>query len=332
MKFGLAPLVLTGCLALPLVSFGPVAAQQQPALDAGTLSLRLPEGTASRSMRETALGTYGLPVGTYSDGGIPMQMLEGHIRRRTWHLRADATVLQVLDVLRSQLVEQGYEILFQCDDRQCGGFDFRFGIEVVPAPDMVVSLSDYHFLAVQKQASSGGEDTATSTVSLLVSRSGATTYIQMIEVTPPNQPPMDLIGAADGVPAPMAAQSGAEVAATLEQEGHVVLPGVVFSTGAKTLGQAAVDSLKEIADFLTKTPKAQVLIVGHTDSVGRLEGNIALSLSRAGVVKDTLVQTYGIATGRIAVAGAGYMAPIASNLTEEGREHNRRVEVVLLAK
>ena len=92
------------------------------------------------------------------------------------------------------------------------------------------------------------------------------------------------------------------------------------------------NSLKEIADFLTKTPKAQVLIVGHTDSVGSLEDNTSLSLRRAQMVKDALMSALGVAEGRISIAGAGYMAPIASNLTAAGREKNRRVEVVLLAR
>ncbi len=50
------------------------------------------------------------------------------------------------------------------------------------------------------------------------------------------------------------------------------------------------------------------------------------------MVKDALVSALGVAEGRISIAGAGYMAPIASNLTAAGREKNRRVEVVLLAR
>ncbi|MEP4039136.1 OmpA family protein [Pseudophaeobacter sp.] len=290
----------------------------------------------ARSQRETALGTYALPIGAFSETGIPLRLQEGHILRRTWNLQGDVTVLQVLDVLRRQLVEQGYEILFQCESRQCGGFDFRFGIEVVPAPDMVVSLSDYHFLAAQKPALSAAETTAQQVVSLLVSRSGAATYIQLIEVTPDKQAPLPLSTVETHEPEPEPL-TGAENPALgletlLEKQGHAVLGGVEFRTGAETLGQQAVASLQELADFLDKTPKAQMLIVGHTDSVGSLEDNTSLSLRRAQVVKETLVSTYGVAEERIAVAGAGFMAPIASNLTTAGREQNRRVEVVLLSK
>ncbi|MFT6457213.1 OmpA family protein [Pseudophaeobacter arcticus] len=335
MRLGLAVLALGGCLSLAVSS---VSAQAQPG---AAVSLQLPDGATARSKRETAMGTYALPVGPFSAAGIPLRLKEGHILRRTWHLQSDATVLQVLDVLRRQLVEQGYEILFQCETRQCGGFDFRFGIEVVPAPDMVVSLSDYHFLAAQKPASSvtGAEAAdaaeATQVVSLLVSRSGTVTYMQLIEVTPEKQAPLALVTSETSPPAlPLQGQtqtaSGLEK--LLEQQGHVVLDGVAFGTGGEALGQEAIASLERLAGFLDEAPKAQVLIVGHTDSVGGLEDNKSLSLRRAQVVKETLVQAYGVAEARIAVAGAGYMAPIASNLTAAGREQNRRVEVVLLSR
>ena len=58
-----------------------------------------------------------------------------------------STVLQILAPLRDQLEEQGYEVRLDCAARDCGGFGFRFGIEVVPAPDMMVDISRYHFLS-----------------------------------------------------------------------------------------------------------------------------------------------------------------------------------------
>lgn len=341
MRLGPAVLALGSCLTL---AFSAVAA---PAQSGGEAALQLPAGATARSERETALGTYALPVGAFSAAGIPLRLQEGHILRRTWHLQGDTTVLQVLDVLRSQLVEQGYEILFQCETRQCGGFDFRFGIEVVPAPDMVVSLSDYHFLAAQKQTVAATADLATAgqataepaaarqVVSLLVSRSGTVTYIQLIEVSPEKQAPLALVTAetpASALPLQAQTQTALGLASLLEQQGHVVLAGVVFGTGGEALGQDAIASLEQLAGFLEEQPQAQILVVGHTDSVGGLEDNKSLSLRRASVVKETLVQTYGVSDGRIEVAGAGYMAPIASNLTAAGREKNRRVEVVLLSR
>lgn len=308
--------------ALISVPSGP-SAQEAAARPEGR-QFQLPAGSLALGHRETALGTYALPIGPFSTSGIPMRLAEGHILRRTWQLRGDSTVLQVLDPLRQQLVEQGYEILFQCAARQCGGFDFRFGIEVVPAPDMMVSLSDYHFLALSRPTQNEAQQ---SVASLLVSRSGTASYVQLIEVTPSDQTPLELT-ATDLPPATPVTPLATE----LLQQGRAVLQGVVFNTGDAALGQAAISSLEELSAFLAAEPQARVLIVGHTDTIGSLSDNIALSQRRAESVRENLVSQHGIDAARVEVAGAGYMAPIASNLTAQGRESNRRVEAVLISK
>lgn len=337
------------CALVCVLGWGGIFPQPLKAAETD-LALQLPNGAEQLTRRETVLGSYALPVGAYSAEGIRLQQAEGHILRRTWQLRGDATVLQVLDPLRSQLRAQGYEILFQCPERQCGGFDFRFGIEVVPAPDMVVSLSDYYFLAVAKPQASGTIPEAGSAggrvASLLVSRSGPATYVQLIEVAPAGQPTLAVAAATPApltsalippLPTPQAAPLGEPsgviattgLAAHLADVGHAVLEGLVFDTGSVALGQASVNSLESLSGFLDDTPDAQILIVGHTDTIGGLQDNIVLSLRRATAVKEALVEKYAIASDRIQVAGAGFMAPISSNLSAEGREKNRRVEVVL---
>ena len=77
-------------------------------------------------------------------------------------------------------------------------------------------------------------------------------------------------------------------------------------------------------------PVAKIAIVGHTDSVGSLDGNTALSRRRAESVLERLKSIYAIDPDRMEANGVGYLAPIASNLTEEGRQANRRVEVIRL--
>ena len=89
-------------------------------------------------------------------------------------------------------------------------------------------------------------------------------------------------------------------------------------------------SLQALAAFLRADPARRVTLVGHTDTVGALDRNIALSKRRAASVLERLVSAHGVPRAQIAAEGMGYLAPIASNLTPEGREANRRVEVVLL--
>ena len=75
-------------------------------------------------------------------------------------------------------------------------------------------------------------------------------------------------------------------------------------------------------------PDLKVAVVGHTDNVGSYESNLDLSKRRADAVVAELVSTYGIDNGRLFAAGASFLAPIASNETEDGRALNRRVELV----
>ncbi|MCB1508545.1 MAG: OmpA family protein, partial [Hyphomicrobiaceae bacterium] len=71
-----------------------------------------------------------------------------------------------------------------------------------------------------------------------------------------------------------------------------------------------------------------VLIVGHTDGRGAFDYNLSLSQRRAQSVVDAVVRGFGIPASRMTPAGAGMVAPVASNRTEEGRARNRRVEIV----
>ncbi|MFN3845176.1 MAG: OmpA family protein, partial [Paracoccaceae bacterium] len=62
---------------------------------------------------------------------------------------------------------------------------------------------------------------------------------------------------------------------------------------------------------------------------GGLEGNIALSRKRAEAVRQYLIKEHGIPAKQLEAQGVGYLAPRASNQTDDGREKNRRVEVMV---
>jgi len=91
------------------------------------------------------------------------------------------------------------------------------------------------------------------------------------------------------------------------------------------------NKIDELVKALQEQPNADIYIEGHTDNVGSEEYNKKLSLKRANAVVDELKKR-GVAANRIHVEGFGYSKPIASNDTEEGRAHNRRVDVVLIEK
>jgi OOP family OmpA-OmpF porin len=104
---------------------------------------------------------------------------------------------------------------------------------------------------------------------------------------------------------------------------------VLFATGKGDLSSDALRSVDKLADFLQKYLNRNVLIEGHTDSVGSDEFNLTLSQKRADSVKGTLTSK-GIAEERIATKGYGKKYPVASNDTAAGKQQNRRVEVIVL--
>ncbi|MBW2475839.1 MAG: OmpA family protein [Deltaproteobacteria bacterium] len=86
--------------------------------------------------------------------------------------------------------------------------------------------------------------------------------------------------------------------------------------------------LKEAANFINKYPDVKFLLAGHTDSIGSDTYNMELSKHRAAAVKKYLVEQFGIAAHLLYPRGYGERQPIASNILEEGRQRNRRVEVI----
>ena len=103
---------------------------------------------------------------------------------------------------------------------------------------------------------------------------------------------------------------------------------VLFKTGSFELAPGARERLAKVSGILLAYPTLHLQIEGHTDSVGTDEYNQTLSERRAGAVRDYFVQQ-GIAAGSIEARGFGKTVPIASNETAEGRQQNRRVELVL---
>jgi len=103
---------------------------------------------------------------------------------------------------------------------------------------------------------------------------------------------------------------------------------VLFQTGKYELKPEARERLARVSGILLAYSSLKVAIEGHTDSTGSDEFNQRLSEQRAEAVRDYLV-TQGVAASGITARGFGSMQPVASNDTAEGRQHNRRVELVL---
>lgn len=114
----------------------------------------------------------------------------------------------------------------------------------------------------------------------------------------------------------------------MAEYGRVVLDGIVFDFDSPDLLPASDAALSNIADYLNANPDKSFYVVGHTDSVGSYSYNYSLSGDRARSVVTALADDYGIARERIEPYGVGPLVPVFSNATENGRDQNRRVELV----
>jgi outer membrane protein OmpA-like peptidoglycan-associated protein len=108
----------------------------------------------------------------------------------------------------------------------------------------------------------------------------------------------------------------------------LTLGNVLFATGRADLKPGSVNSLDNLVTFLKEYPDRTVAIEGHTDNVGSAELNQTLSRNRAESVKSYLMQQ-GIQSSRLSTTGMGESLPVASNDTQNGRQQNRRVEVIV---
>jgi outer membrane protein OmpA-like peptidoglycan-associated protein len=302
------------------------------AAPAQALDLPLPAQATLAAEETAALDSLSLPVGPWRDGKIDVHEPEGAVTRQAWRLPASAlTTLQMIAPLRTALEEAGYEILYECRDEECGGFDFRYRLPLLPEPAMHVDLGDFRYLAAAPK-----DGDAPDFVSLTVSRGADGGYVHITRVgDPPTVVPDETPVA---VPLPAAAEAPPEeppdaapetLGSALETDGHVVLDDLRFATGATALEDTLFPSLVALADWLNKRPEARVVLVGHSDVVGGLDTNIGLSRSRAQSVVDRLVTAHGVAPGQISAEGVGFLAPRSDNATREGRAANRRVEAVL---
>lgn len=318
-RFRPATLVVTLCL-FALASRG------------AAIDLKLPGNARETAQVVTSPESHALAIGAVSDGALDTLDIDGRVSRTAWRVAAQGiTTLQLLGPLREQLLAAGFEIMFECKDFACGGFDFRYRLKVFPEPMMHVDLFDYRYLAAVRLTEGKDNANAGEYVALLVSRSANAGFLQIVQITPsdgiapqpvPSGKPATSAGVVPGADRSMIAQ--------LTETGHSVLADLAFDTGSSSLGDGPFDSLKTLAAFLRADPKRRVALVGHTDATGALDTNIALSRRRATSVMERLVVAYGVPRGQLEAEGMGYLAPITTNLDPEGRERNRRVEAVLL--
>jgi outer membrane protein OmpA-like peptidoglycan-associated protein len=106
--------------------------------------------------------------------------------------------------------------------------------------------------------------------------------------------------------------------------------GLLYDFDSDAVKSTARANLQELARSLEQYPDSDLLILGHTDSVGTDQYNKDLSVRRADAAAEYLI-SQGVSRSRVGTGGLGEEEPIASNSTEPGRQQNRRVELAIYA-
>jgi outer membrane protein OmpA-like peptidoglycan-associated protein len=126
------------------------------------------------------------------------------------------------------------------------------------------------------------------------------------------------------------AGGGRDLYDRLAEEGRVATQGIYFDVNSATIRPESAGTLEEIGTMLQDHSDLRISIEGHTDSDGADDSNLSLSDSRAASVKDYLIANFGIEANRLESVGLGESVPDADNDTLEGKQQNRRVELVKL--
>ena len=108
----------------------------------------------------------------------------------------------------------------------------------------------------------------------------------------------------------------------------VNMADVLFAFGKYDLRPPAREALAKLSGIVIGHPGLKLSVEGYTDSIGSDEVNQTLSEKRASTVRDYLVQQ-GVDPNSITSTGFGKSNPVASNDTNEGRQQNRRVEIII---
>jgi len=124
------------------------------------------------------------------------------------------------------------------------------------------------------------------------------------------------------------AAGGKQLYDALAANGRIAVHGILFDLGSDRIKPESTPVLKDIGEMLKAHADLKLKIEGHTDNVGSAQANQTLSQKRADSVRKYLVDSFGVDAARLQTEGLGASKPVASNDTAEGRQQNRRVELV----
>ena len=250
------------------------------------------------------------------------QTLEGEVTRILYRAPEGRTSLEVFRNYTSELAGQGFESLFECSGAECGRYFYYREQPIFQRTGSISGLfvpepQNQRYVAARLARPGEGDVYVFLYVAehtFVSSMEGTYAHLDVVEI--------------EAMETNMVTIDADAMARDISEAGRVALYGIFFETGSADITAQSEATLTEIATLLQGNADMSLHIVGHTDNEGTLEYNMDLSNRRADAVMETLVTGRGIAAARLRASGVAYLAPVASNRTDEGRAMNRRVELV----
>ncbi|MEO8230954.1 MAG: OmpA family protein [Ignavibacteriota bacterium] len=233
------------------------------------------------------------------DGSVKTVKLEGKITRVDYQDPDNRSSLERMRNYEQALKQAGFEIKFSCSKEECG-------------PEIHIESLGYYpperYLTAFQKRKEGNFWIGVSVAA------GPWTKIWVVEEKPMETGMVKIT---------------ADILKTnILKDGHMAVYGIFFDTGKSEIKPESDETIKEIASLLQKNTSLQIYVVGHTDNVGKLNDNMELSQKRAEAVVNELITKYKIPSTNLQAEGVGPLAPVATNDTKEGKELNRRVDIV----
>lgn len=253
---------------------------------------------------------------------VILQPFTGKVTSIVYKVVGSDSVLQVFRNFEQAVQKAGLKTLFSCADESCGG---GFGAALFEKSNRASTFRPMNYVGIYpsngdlRYLSASGEYNG-KPVAVGI-------YVTRLDIGDRTNIGIEIIESGE-MKSGLVSISTDSLLNDLDRTGKAVLSGIYFDTNKATIKSDSTPALQVIADYL-KASKGSFFVVGHTDTQGAYDHNVALSRSRAMAVTQELQQKYGIAPDRLTAVGVGPVSPAAANQNEEGRSLNRRVELVL---
>jgi OOP family OmpA-OmpF porin len=245
--------------------------------------------------------------------------VEGRVTRVGYALPAARSSFEALRQYETALQKAGFKRIYGCRAQECGGL-FNQAFERFPGEE-----NDFYYYDLEQNS------LYYSTWKL--TRSEGDVHVMLVTFAPnevrqiENSFAFVRIAEVKGMQAGLVTVDAAAMQKGIATQGHIAIYGIHFDFNKADIRPESKAALDEIAALLKQNPQWKLYVVGHTDNVGTYDYNMDLSQRRARAVAAALTADYGVQAARLRSVGAGPVAPVASNDSEDGRAENRRVEL-----